>query len=125
MFGWVEIPVSDMDRAIAFYEEVFKIKIDKNVMGDLIMGWFPFADPEAPGSGGSLVKHPEFYHPSDSQGVLVYFSSITGDLQNELDRVESAGGTVLSGKKQISDEHGFMALFLDTEGNRVALHSRG
>ncbi len=123
MVGWFEVPVTNMERAIQFYEQVFDIKIERHTMGPLDMGWFPFAEGDAPGSGGSLVAHPDFYKPSN-EGVLVYFSSHTGDLQDELDRVENAGGKVLNEKTPISEEHGFMALFIDSEGNRIALHSR-
>lgn len=123
MVGWFEVPVTNMERAIQFYEQVFNIKIERHKMGPLDMGWFPFVEGDAPGSGGSLVAHPEHYIPSND-GVLVYFSSQTGDLQDELDRVENAGGKILNGKTPISDEHGFMALIIDSEGNRIALHSR-
>ena len=34
-----------------------------------------------------------------------------------------AGGEVLQTKKPISAEHGFIALFLDSEGNRIPLNS--
>lgn len=119
--GWFELPVTNMGRAIEFYEGVFGFTIDLHKMGELEMGWFPSVA-DGSGSGGSLVKHPE-YTPSD-KGVLVYFTAHSGDLANELSKVETAGGKVLMPKKKISDEHGFMALILDSEGNRVALHSR-
>ena len=123
MVGWFEIPVSDMDRAVAFYNEVFQIKITVHDMGELIMGWFPLAEnPEAKGASGSLVYHKGFYKPS-TDGILIYFTSRTGDIKHELSRIEKAGGKILKPKTQISPEHGYMALFLDTEGNRVALHS--
>ena len=123
MVSWFEIPVSDMDRAVAFYNEVFQIKIAVHDMGELIMGWFPFAEnPEAKGASGSLVYHKGFYKPS-TDGALIYFTSRTGDIKDELSRIEKAGGKILKPKTQISPEHGYMALFLDTEGNRVALHS--
>ncbi len=121
--GWFEIPVSDMERAIRFYEEVFNFKIQRNQMGPLDMGWFPWTDGDGPGAAGSLVKHPDFYKPS-VDGTLVYFTAHSGDLSNELGRVEGAGGQVIQGKTQISEDIGYMALFIDTEGNRVALHSR-
>ena len=120
--GWFEIPVNDMDRAIKFYETVFNLKLSRNTLGPLDMAWFPW-DEEKPGSPGSLVCLPEYYKPSQ-EGVLIYFSSHTGDLADELSRVEKAGGKILSPKKQISEENGYMALLLDTEGNRIALHSR-
>lgn len=120
--GWFEIPVTDMERAMGFYEKVFDFKLERNKMGPLDMAWFPYAM-EGTGSGGSLVYFPAVYKPS-TDGALVYFTANSGDLANELSRVEDAGGKVLQGKTQISEEHGFMALLLDTEGNRIALHSR-
>lgn len=119
--GWFELPVTDMSRAVSFYEKVFDFKMEIHKIGDLEMGWFPWID-NGLGSGGSLVKHSE-YKPS-AEGVLIYFTAHSGDLSNELSRVGEAGGRVLMEKKKISDEYGYMALFLDTEGNRVALHSR-
>jgi len=56
--GWFEIPVADMDRAIKFYETVFEFKIDRNQLGPLDMGWFPWVE-NGLGSGGSLVYHPD------------------------------------------------------------------
>ena len=120
MVGWFEIPVSDMDRAKRFYEEVFNIDIQLHDLGGLLMGWFPFFD-DKKGASGSLIRH-ESYKPSAEAGVLVYFSS--ADVNDELNRVEAAGGTILKGKTQISPDIGYMALFLDSEGNRLALHSR-
>ena len=120
--GWFEIPVNDMERAINFYEKVLDLKLQRNRMGPLDMAWFPRAD-EGTGSPGSLVKHPDFYIPS-ADGVLIYLTAHSGDLKNELARVEPAGGKVIQPKTQISEDYGFMALILDTEGNRIALHSR-
>lgn len=119
MVGWFEIPVNDMDRAKAFYEAVFKIDIQVVDFGGLLMGWFPDRG-EVPGAQGTLIKQ-ESYIPSQ-EGTLVYF--ISDNVQNELDRVETAGGSIYQPKTQISPEHGYMGVFLDTEGNRIALHSR-
>ena len=121
MVGWFEIPVVDMDRAKAFYEAVFEVQIQVHDMGGTVMGWFPWAEGK-PGAAGSLIKNPDWYTPSNTKGVLVYFGS--ADVQIELDRVASAGGRILKAKTQISPDVGYMALFLDTEGNRIALHSR-
>ena len=124
MVGWFEIPVLDMDRAVKFYNEVFQIKISIHNLENIVMGWFPFTeDQNIPGTSGSLVYAPDFYKPS-TEGILIYFSSMTDDLNDELSRVEKAGGNVLQQKTQISEDHGYYALLLDTEGNRVALHSR-
>ena len=122
MVGWFEVPVLDMERAIAFYEAVFAVTLSRNRLGPLDMAWFPWVD-HLPGASGSLVHHASAYKPSQD-GTLIYFSSQTGDLADELARVEPAGGKVLLPKRQISPEVGFMALVLDTEGNRIALHSR-
>ncbi|PNQ72409.1 glyoxalase [Hanstruepera neustonica] len=119
MVGWFEIPVSDMDRAKAFYEAVFKVDIHVVDFGGILMGWFPDRG-QVPGAQGTLIKQ-ESYIPSQ-EGTLVYF--ISDNVQNELERVEAAGGKIYQPKTQISPEHGFMGVFLDSEGNRVALHSR-
>ena len=120
--GWFEIPVENMERAIAFYEKVFDFKLERNQMGPLDMAWFPHFQEEY-GTGGSLVHFPAAYQPQQN-GVLVYFTAHSGDLNIELAKVEEAGGKVLQEKTRISDENGFMALIFDSEGNRIALHSR-
>ena len=122
MVGWFEIPVADMERAKKFYETVFGIKIQVEQFGDTQMGWFPFAkDPEAKGAAGSLVQNLGFYKPS-ANGTLIYFSS--PEINYELRMVEEAGGVLLQEKTLIKEEIGYMALFLDSEGNRIALHSK-
>ena len=119
LLGWIEIPVTDMERAKAFYENVFGVEISIHDLGGVIMGWFPFAEGK-PGASGSLVQH-EDYIPSSTHGSVVYFSC--QDLNEELSRVEEAGGTVMQEKTEIGGGHGFMGLMQDTEGNRIALHS--
>ncbi|MGB5693584.1 MAG: VOC family protein [Flavobacteriaceae bacterium] len=121
MVGWFEIPVTDMDRAKKFYETVFDISISVHDLGGFIMGWFPPATDDTKGASGSLVQH-EMYQPSDSHGVLIYFSS--RDVDIELGRLESTDGHVLKPKTAIGGGHGFMTLFKDSEGNRIALHSQ-
>jgi len=120
MIGWFEIPVTDMERAKAFYEAVFKVEINVVDFGGILMGWFPAGNMRSYGASGSLIKQ-ETYIPSQ-EGTTVYFMS--GDVQNELDRIEAAGGKIYQPKTQISEEHGYMGVFIDTEGNRVALHSQ-
>lgn len=120
--GWFEIPVTDMNRAVSFYEAMLEIKLHRLNAGPLQMVLFPEGESGA-GSSGALVFNKEYYKPS-SEGVLVYFTAFSGDVEIELERAEKAGGTILMPKKQISPEYGYMALLLDTEGNRIALHSR-
>jgi uncharacterized protein len=118
---WFEIPTANLERACAFYEQIFDFKLQTMELANrLRMAMFPI-DP-AQGVGGALCHHPEFYTPSQS-GTLVYLNA-DPDLSTVLERIEKAGGQVLVPKTQISPEHGFMAVFIDCEGNRVALHSR-
>jgi hypothetical protein len=72
---------------------------------------------------GSLVFNKDLYKPS-RHGVLVYFTTHSGDVAVELERVNAAGGEVLVPKKLIKEDIGYMAMILDSEGNRIALHSR-
>ncbi|MFC0263619.1 VOC family protein [Fontibacter flavus] len=117
--SWFEIPVNDMESAIAFYEKVFDCKLERHQLGPIDMAWFPW-NHEMGGAGGSLVKSEGNYQTSEN-GVLVYFSS--EDVNQELERIPKAGGQVLQGKTLITIEIGYMALFIDSEGNRIALHS--
>ena len=68
---------------------------------------------------GAICRHPQFYFPG-KQGTILYFNG-GDDLENVLSKVESAGGKILIPKRQISPERGYMALFEDTEGNRIGL----
>jgi predicted enzyme related to lactoylglutathione lyase len=120
MVGWFEITVTDMERAKAFYNAVFNIEVQVQDFGGTLMGWFPFSEGKS-GAAGSLIQN-SAYEPSESKGVLIYFSS--EDVKNEINRVEAAGGKVVQLKTQISPDVGYMALFIDSEGNRIALHSR-
>lgn len=121
MVGWFEIPVENMERAKKFYEAVFRVEISLQDFEGTKMGWFP-ADHGKPGASGSLIQNKDWYKPSKSDGALIYFNSL--DVQKELDRIEPNGGEILQQKTQISPDIGFMAVFLDSEGNRIALHSR-
>lgn len=118
--SWFEIPVTDMDRAISFYNQVFDYALSKAEMGPLTMAWFPF-DSKLSGCSGSLVFNPAFYIPTNDRGVVIYFAC--EDVSVTLEKVKVAKGSVLQEKKQISPEHGYMGLFLDSEGNRIALYS--
>jgi predicted enzyme related to lactoylglutathione lyase len=119
---WFEIPTADLERACAFYEKIFEFKLQPMELANrLRMAMFPVNPAES--VGGALCHHPEFYTPSQT-GTLVYLNA-DPDLAAVLGRVEKAGGKILVPKTQISPEYGFMAVFLDSEGNRVALHSRG
>jgi len=122
LIDWFEIATTDLERATKFYSEVFQIEMaSMHLANRLRMSMFP--SDGSMGGGGALCHHPEHYMPSQN-GTLVYFNA-DPDLSAVLGRVEKAGGSILVPKQQISPEHGYMAVFFDTEGNRVALHSRG
>ncbi|MFN1835719.1 VOC family protein [Balneola sp. MJW-20] len=117
---WFEIPVTDMSRAVTFYEQIFQISMHTMQMGDdLEMALFPRGEHK---TGGSLIRNPDFYHPSNTQGPLIYLNA-NPDLKQVENRVEAAGGKITIHKRQISPEFGYMAVIEDTEGNRVALFS--
>lgn len=120
--GWFEIPVIDMEKAIKFYETVLDVKMERRPMGPLDMAIFPW-NAEGLGAGGALVYYPDFYKPY-KYGTVIYFTPKSGDLAIELGRVEEAGGKVIKEKTLIKEDIGYMGLFIDTEGNRIALHSR-
>ncbi|MEQ3655985.1 MAG: VOC family protein [Dokdonia sp.] len=115
---WFEIPVKDMDRAISFYEEIFEISIAQHQFGDTLMGWLPPSGEEGAATGTLILQ--ESYIPS-KEGVLLYFE--TSVITLVLERVSDRGGQVILEKRQISETHGYMGVFIDSEGNRIALHS--
>jgi len=119
--SWFEIPTQDLERAEKFYETIFGIKLVPLDVQNLRMRMFPIEDPTS-GVGGALCYNKDFYKPSSTDGPLVYLNG-NPDVQNILDKVEGAGGKVLVPKTQISPEYGYMAVLIDTEGNRIALHS--
>ena len=119
--NWFEIPVTDIDRAQKFYEAIFDISMIPMDMPQLQMRMFPLTD-MMNGVGGSLNLSSGFYTPSEDKGPLIYLNA-NPDVQIVLDRIEKAGGKIVVPKTQISPEYGFMAVFIDSEGNRVALHS--
>lgn len=119
--SWFEIPATDLDRAQKFYETIFETKLIPLDMENIQMRMFPIDDPGA-GIGGAVCKADGFYKPSTTDGPLIYLNG-NPDVQNILDRVEAAGGKIMVPKTEISPEYGFMGVIVDTEGNRIGLHS--
>ncbi|MEN9685409.1 MAG: hypothetical protein RLZZ28_1195 [Bacteroidota bacterium] len=115
--NWFEIPVTDFTRAKKFYETIFGAEIMEMPFPAGRYGMLP-ADMQN-GVGGGIVQG-EGFTPSD-KGTVVYLNG-GEDLSIPLAKIENAGGTILLPKTSIGG-NGFMAHFLDTEGNRVALHS--
>ena len=119
--GWFEIYVQNIDRAKAFYESIFQVKLEKLNSPDSepkIELWaFPM-QMDRWGAGGALVKIAGY--PSGGNSVLVYFSC--EDCAVEEARVEKFGGRI-DRKKMAIGEYGFISLVFDTEGNMLGLHS--
>lgn len=118
---WFEIPVTNMERAKNFYENILAVELNElQTPAGLHMAIFPTEKNEI---GGALTHHPDFYK-AGQQGALIYLNA-NPDLQNVLDRVEQQQhGEIVVPKTQITEEHGYMALILDSEGNRIALSSQ-
>jgi predicted enzyme related to lactoylglutathione lyase len=117
--NWFEIPVDDFDRAKMFYGRLYDYEMQEMQMGPSRMGMLPFEVGKGH-VGGAIVKVADFLPAR--QGSLVYLNG-GDDLSTILARVEEAGGRVIDEKTLINDDIGYYATFLDTEGNKVALHS--
>lgn len=117
LVNWFEIPASDFGRAVNFYKSILDIEITETEMFEMQMGLFPS---DGQNVSGAIVKG-DMYKPS-ADGALMYLNG-GEDLSGILGRVEKAGGTIIVPKTLINPETGFMAMFTDTEGNRMALHS--
>ena len=119
--SWFEIGVADLERATKFYEAIFGDALIPMDMDSIKMRMFPITDIEI-GVGGALVDSGGFHKPSLTAGPLIYLNG-NPDVQIILDKIEAAGGTILIPKTAISPDYGFMAVFVDSEGNRIGLHS--
>lgn len=115
--NWFEIPAKDFERALKFYSTILGVSIEKTNMMGFDMGFFPGQMGEVTGA----VVTGDGYTPSD-KGALVYLNG-GDDLNTVLSKVDTAGGKVAVPKTKINDDIGYFAIFMDTEGNRVALHS--
>lgn len=113
----IEIPAADLKRAIRFYGSVLGTSIQEAEMGDVKMGIFP----NEVGSVNVVLASGSDYKPG-TEGSIIYLNA-GADLQAVLDKIEPAGGKIIVPKTAISAEMGFFALFIDSEGNRMGLHS--
>ena len=118
--NWFEIPVLDMQRAKHFYQVAFGIHMDDMSMPGMEMAGFPMEMGSGKASG-VLVKS-DYSRPS-IDGVLIYLNA-NPDMADVLDRILSEGGQIVMPKTLVTPEIGYMANFIDTEGNRIALHSQ-
>lgn len=112
-----EIPATDISRAVNFYQTILDIEIEKMDFEGMHMGILPYEGQMVTG----VIVQGEGYQPSES-GVTLYLNG--GDnLQVILDKVEESGGKIIIPKTPHADESGFFAIFLDSEGNKMGLHS--
>ena len=115
--NWFEIPATNFQRAKDFYSKLMDTELPvEEIMGNQ-MAFFNTDN----GQVGGAVCTGEGYVPS-AEGTVPYLNG-GEDLEPMLTSVADAGGTTVLPKTKISDEVGYMALFLDTEGNKIALHS--
>jgi len=120
VLNWFEISVNDIDRAKNFYENIFSIKMDAQEMMGMKMASFPF---EMNGKLAGAIVQSQMHKPS-ADGVKIYLNG-NPNLDEALSKVEGAGGKVTMPKTKISDDIGYMAFFIDTEGNTLGIHSNG
>jgi uncharacterized protein len=119
--SWFEIPTTDIERAQKFYETIFGITMIPMDMPNIKMRMFPLDDMMTQ-VGGALVDSGGFHKASTTDGPLIYLNA-NPDVQSVLDKVVAAGGSIMVPKTEISPEYGFMGVFIDSEGNRIGLHS--
>lgn len=113
---YFEIPVTDMNRAVAFYEELIGLKLDRQIVDGYEMALFPFAE-GAPGATGALAKG-DVYKPS-KDGAIIYFQ--VRDIKSTVEKAKKLGRPILYPVKYVGDA-GFVAEIEDSEGNRLALN---
>lgn len=114
--NWFELPANNFDRAVKFYSEVLGSPLQPMDNPQMKMAFFPTTD----NGVGGCVTYGNGNKPN-AEGSLVYLNG-GEDLGIPLSKIEAAGGTIVMPKTAIG-ENGFMAMFTDTEGNRVAFHS--
>jgi len=112
-----EISVEDFNRAKEFYESILEIEITEMNVLDTQIGMFPM---EGYLNWGCISKCDQ--HRPSKDGTLIYLNA-DSDIEGMLEKITSAGGEILTPKTKLSNEFGFIAVFVDTEGNRIALHA--
>jgi uncharacterized protein len=113
--SYFEIPVTDIDRAMAFYTTVFGVDFVRETVDGYDMALFPYAE-NGTGASGALAKG-DVYVPSKN-GPILYFK--VDDIDGVLQRATQSGGGVLYAKKEVAPGL-FVGEIQDSEGNRIAL----
>jgi predicted enzyme related to lactoylglutathione lyase len=117
IINWFEIPAKDFNRAVSFYKAILGLEVNEIEMFGTKMGLFPTDGKNVSGA----IVHGEDYKPSHD-GVVAYLNG-GNNLQDVLDKIEENGGKIIVPKTQISPEMGFFGMFIDSEGNKMAVHS--
>lgn len=115
LIDWFEIPVTDLNRARHFYQNILEIELLVETMAGAELAVFPHTKPA---TGGALIKG-EFFTPSSS-GSLIYLYA--ANLTETLQRVLLNGGKVVLEPETLPNNIGTIAMIIDSEGNRVGLH---
>ena len=114
---WFEIPTTDFGRATTFYESILDTKL-RPYPGPEPCNMFPIGD----GGVGGCIVHRAQQKPA-TDGTLVYLN-VDGKLDEVLQRAHQHGGKLLVPRTAIGGGMGFFAVFGDSEGNHVGLHTR-
>jgi predicted enzyme related to lactoylglutathione lyase len=117
LINWFEIPATDFKRAVSFYTTILGLDIKESEMFGTKMGFFPT---DGTNVSGAIVQGEDYKASTD--GVLAYLNG-GNDLQMILDKIEPSNGKIIVPKTQISPEMGYFCMFIDSEGNKMAVHS--
>lgn len=117
LINWFEIPAKDFKRAVSFYKSILEVEVHELEMFGTKMGMFPT---DGKNVSGAIVQGADYLPSTD--GVLAYLNG-GNNLQDVLNKVEKNNGKVIVPKTQISPEMGYFGMFIDTEGNKIGVHS--
>ena len=116
IISWFEIPAINFHQAVSFYNQIFGFEMESVESNEHSMAYFP----NSGGMGGAIVCGPGS-HPGEA-GPLIYLNA-GNDLSEVLNKVPEAGGRIVMNKTLINKESGYFAIMIDSEGNKIALHS--
>jgi len=115
--SWFEIPAVNFAQAVHFYNTIYQINMETDSNDVRSVAFFPIKN----GIGGAIVSG--LGSSPSANGPLLYLNG-GNDLNDVLGRIEDAGGRIVMPKTLISEDAGYFAIFIDCEGNKLALHSK-